>query len=162
LVEAAGAGQGWRWRLVAVVGAAAAVVVIGLVLSHVTRSHTPSKTASGPVSSHVIRAGDLGDVGEALALRSKLEPALQGHVSTASAAGVQPARCEPEARKLQPTGAVLVYEATASWQGTPAGVFGFSPPGAPATTAPGRPTPTRVYVLARADCRLLVFQSYAP
>src|SRR5436189_244750 len=53
-------------------------------------------------------------------------------------------------------------EATARWQGTPADVFGFSPPGAPATSSPGRPAPMRVYVLARSDCRLLVFQSYAP
>jgi len=74
----------------------------------------------------------------------------------------QTPRCEAEARKLQPKGAVLVYEATVRWQGTPADVFGFSPPGAPATSAPGRRTPTRVYVLSRSDCHLLVFQSYAP
>src|SRR5207248_10570812 len=74
----------------------------------------------------------------------------------------QPPRCEAQARKLDSKGAALVYEATARWQGTPADVFGFSPSGAPATSAPGRPTPTRVYVLARSDCHLLVFQSYAP
>jgi len=71
-------------------------------------------------------------------------------------------RCEAEARKLQPAGAVLLYEATARWQGMPADVFGFSPPGAPATSSPSRPAPTRVYVLRRSDCQLLVFQSYAP
>ena len=38
----------------------------------------------------------------------------------------------------------------------------MSPEGAPATSSAVRPTPTRVYVLARSDCRLLVFQSYAP
>jgi hypothetical protein len=74
----------------------------------------------------------------------------------------EPPRCEAQARKLQPAGAALTYVATARWQGTPADVLGFSPPGAPATSSPGRATPTRVYVLARSDCRLLVFQSYAP
>jgi hypothetical protein len=72
------------------------------------------------------------------------------------------AQCEGAARALQPGSQVLVYVATARWQGTPAEVLGFSPPGAPATNSPGRPTPTRVYVLSRPGCRLLVFQSFAP
>ena len=39
---------------------------------------------------------------------------------------------------------------------------GFTPSDVPATSVPGRPVPTRVYVLAASGCRLLVFQSYAP
>src|SRR5437763_411211 len=87
-----------------------------------------------------------------------LGPAAQAASPTTAqpqrtAAQSAPPLCEAQARKLQPNGVVLVYEATARWQGTPADVFGFSPPGAPATSSPGRPAPMRVYVLARSDCR---------
>jgi hypothetical protein len=76
-------------------------------------------------------------------------------------AGRPSAPCEGAARALQQGDQVLVYVASARWQGTPAEVLGFSPPGAQVTSS-GRPAPTRVYVLARSGCRLLVFQSYAP
>src|SRR5207248_8173375 len=70
--------------------------------------------------------------------------------------------CEANARALQPGTQVLVYRATARWQGTPAVVFGFSAQSPTSTRQAGRPSPTRVYVMARSGCRLLVFQSYAP
>jgi hypothetical protein len=69
--------------------------------------------------------------------------------------------CEGQARALQPGPQSLVYFAGAKWQGTAAEVLGFSST-PPATTAPGRPPPVRVYVMSRRGCRLLVFQSYAP
>jgi hypothetical protein len=146
-------------RLAVVVIAIAAVVVIGVLVIRASTSDTSSKDG-GPVSSHLIRAGDIGDLKDELALRAAVEPALRG--SARQRSGSEPLRCTAEARKLQPAGAVLTYEAAARWQGSTAEVFGFSPPGAPATSSGGRPAQTRLYVLARADCRLLVFQSYAP
>jgi hypothetical protein len=193
-----------RFRAFVAAGAVAAAVVVGLVVTRVSTSHT-SSTSSGPVASNIVRAGDLGDINDDLALRAAVETALPsaasnrrgaasvggdnesatGNGASAGAAGVagpanptpgpsvtalptrpvagprQPPRCEVQARQLDAKGAELTYEATARWQGTPADVFGFSPAGAP-TSSPGRPPPTRVYVLARSDCHLLVFQSYAP
>jgi hypothetical protein len=148
----------------AVVGAVALVVIIGLVVTRTSGSGDSSNalTGAGPVSANLIRGGDLGDVDGDQALRQKIEPTLKtGASHTSQKPGPQPA-CAGEARKLQRSGPVLTYVATARWQGTAADVFGFSPPGAPATSSRGRPSPTRLYVLARSDCRLLVFQSYAP
>jgi hypothetical protein len=154
-----------RWKLVAVMGALVVAIAIGII---VTRSSTSSTSTSiensGPVSANLVRAGALGDVNGEQALRDKIEPALRtGGAQRASTSVSDAPLCTTQARELQPQGAPLAYVATARWQGTPADVFGFSPPGAPATTgAAGRPHPTRVYVLARSDCRLLVFQSFAP
>lgn len=142
------------------------VVVAVAVAIAITRSDTSSdsRSAAGPVSTNVVRAGNLGDASDEQALREKVEPALtaRASITPTTTSKAAPSRCEPQARALQPAGAMLVYEATARWQGTPADVIGFSPPGAPKTTVPDRRPPTRVYVLARSDCRLLVFQSYAP
>jgi hypothetical protein len=184
-----------RWKVFAVAGAVAAAAVIGVVVTRAGTSHKSPTAAlgkAGPVSKDLVRAGDLGDVDDAQALRAKIQPglpagaAVRGQAQAAtpaapgagagapanrsaataqrglSAAAGETPRCEAAARALQPSGAALVYEATARWQGTPADVFGFSPPGSQATSVPGRPTPTRVYVLARSDCHLLVFQSFAP
>jgi hypothetical protein len=76
-------------------------------------------------------------------------------------AGRRPAPCESTARALQPGQEILTYVAGARWQGAPAEVLGFSPADARGSGS-GRPVPTRVYVLARSGCRLLVFQSFAP
>jgi len=184
-----------RWKVFAVAGAVAAAAVIGVVVTRAStsdKSHNAALGKAGPVAKDLVRAGDLGDVDDAQALRARIQPglpagaAMQGQAQAATpaapgsgagaatngaaapvqrglrAASGEAPRCEAAARALQPSGAVLVYEATARWQGTPADVFGFSPPGSPATSVPGRPPPTRVYVLARSDCHLLVFQSFAP
>ena len=152
-----------RWRIAAVLGAVVAAVIIGVVITRVTSGDSGSSDKTLPASAHLIRGGNLGAIGDELQLRAKLEPALVGGAtpSTARSSGVDP-RCTAAAHKLQPAGAVRVYEATATFKGATADVFGFSPPGAPVTSSRGRPTPTRVYVLAQADCRLLVFQSFAP
>jgi hypothetical protein len=142
-----------------------AVFVVGVLASCSASSSDSGKTVTGPVSSHLVVGGDLGRLDSEQALRSKIEPALSGDVASPTSAAhsaLSLNRCEGVARKLQPQGAALAYVATARWQATEAEVFGFSPPGAPATSSRGHPTPTRVYVLARADCRLLVFQSFAP
>lgn len=154
-----------RWKLVAVIGALAVAIAIAIIVTRASTSSTPaSLDKSGPVSASLVRAGALGDVDGEQALRDKIEPALRtGGASQASGGTTDAPLCVVQARKLQPAGASITYVATARWQGTPADVFGFSPPGAPATTGSvGRPHPTRVYVLARSDCRLLVFQSFAP
>jgi negative regulator of sigma E activity len=182
-----------QWTVVVVAGAVAAALLVALVVTRVGTSSKSSNTAAGPVSSNLVRAGDLGNVDDAQGLRAKIEPRLtqtaaqapdKGAASAAGQSGgggagaaatperrvasearqapAEAPRCEGAARALQPGRALLVYVATARWKGTPADVFGFSPAGAPVTGSPGRPTPTRVYVLARSDCHLLVFQSYAP
>jgi len=153
-----------RWKLVGVIGALAVAIAIAIVI---TRGSTSSTSASleksGPVSGSLVRAGALGNIDGEQALRAKIEPALHSGDTPTSAGTSDSPLCTSQARKLQPAGAPLTYVATARWQGTAADVFGFSPLGAPATTgSAGRPHPTRVYVLARSDCRLLVFQSFAP
>ena len=154
-----------RWKLVAVIGALAVAITVGIIVTRGSSSGTSNALdKSGPVSADLVRAGALGDIAGEQALRDKIEPALRtGGAEEASTSTADAPLCTDQARKLQPKGASLTYVATAGWQGTPADVFGFSPPGAPATTgSAGRPHPTRVYVLARSDCRLLVFQSFAP
>ena len=139
----------------------AVVVVIGVLA---TRSSTSSDSAkTDPVASNLVLAGDLGPLDSEQALRTKVEPALSG--GGARPTGTEPtevAGCVGVARKLQPQGAALAYVATTRWQGTDAEVFGFNPPGVPATSSAGRPARTRMYVLARSDCHLLVFQSFSP
>jgi len=150
-----------RWKLFAVGGAVVAVVIIGAVLTR--SSPSPDPGTSGPVASNLVSAGNLGPVDGEQALRAKLEPALgRGAARPTGTHRTELTLCGGAARKLQPQGSALAYVATADWQGTPAEVFGFNPPGAPATSSPGRPAPTRVYVLARSDCHLLVFQSFSP
>ena len=135
-------------------------MVLGAVL---TRGSPSNNSTAGPVASNVVWAGDLGVVDGEQALRAKLEPALVAkNTHPTGTQQIQRTQCEATARKLQPQDAALAYVATTNWQGTSAEVFGFNPPGAPATSSPGRPAPTRVYVLARSDCHLLVFQSFSP
>jgi len=145
---------------------------------------------SGPVASNFIEAGDIGDLADDKTLKARVEPSLFATEAGASAAAPAPAAggaapqtsgqpsaksdalrsaaaagplpCEAKARALQPGAQVLVYRASARWQGTPAVVFGFTAASPTPTRPSGKPSPTRVYVMARSGCRLLVFQSYAP
>jgi hypothetical protein len=100
----------------------------------------------------------------------KSDTATSGNAVSGTALGTVPAKrlagrrtvpCEAAARALQPGPQILTYVADARWQGTPAEVLGFSPADARGSSS-ARPVPTRVYVLARSGCRLLVFQSFAP
>src|SRR2546423_4496222 len=74
------------WRLVAAVGVAAAVVGGVLAVNRVTTSHT-SSTASGPVASDVVRAGNLGDINDDLALRAAVQPSLPSANKGSAGAG---------------------------------------------------------------------------
>jgi hypothetical protein len=145
-----------------VLGAVAAAVIIGVVITRATSGDSARSNTSLPVSAKLIHGGNLGAVNDEQQLRAKLEPELVGTASSTSPRSSDEPRCAAVAHKLQPAGAVRVYEATATWKGAAADLFGFSQPGAPATSSRAHPTPTRVYVLARDDCRLLVFQSFAP
>jgi hypothetical protein len=149
-----------RWAAVAVIAAVVLGVVVGVLATRDSGDSGKPKSL-GPVSTHVVDGGDLRDLNDDAALRAKVEPVLA--TSASAPRSTQSATtCEGETRALQPGTEVLVYRATATWQGTPAVVLGFSPVGAPATNSPGRRPPTRVYVVARSGCRLLSFQSYAP
>jgi len=156
--------SGARWKVGAVVVVVVAAVIVGVVATRLAHSGGPPDglRGAGPVSAKLVRAGDLGTIESDEALRQKIEPALRVGAPHTSEQPRPAPTCAAEARKLQRNGPVLTYVATAQWQGTPADVFGFSPSGGPATSSPGRPSPTRLYVLARSGCRLLVFQSYAP
>ena len=114
---------------------------------------------SSPQSPRRKRATVLGAAAVVIAIVAAV---VVGVVVTRPGSSHNSSPCEAVARSLQPKGARLTSVATTIWQGTPADVFAFRPPGVPATSAPGRQTPRRVYVLARSDCHLLVFQSYAP
>ena len=83
-VHAASSGQGatpsGRWKVIAVAGAVAAAIVIGVVITRASTSHKASTTAlgkAGPVSTNLVRGGDLGNVDDSLALRARVEPSLQ-------------------------------------------------------------------------------------
>src|SRR5438067_5073053 len=76
-----------RWRVVAVAGGIAAAIVVGLVATRVTTSHKSPTAASGPVSKNLVRAGDLGDVNDALGLRQRIEPSLASNGDVAAQAG---------------------------------------------------------------------------
>ena len=119
--------------------------------------------SSGPVAANVVEAGDLGDLPDDKALKARVEPSLSTDEAAPSAAplagatgaaapetttqtarptakqetlrstSARPLPCEAQARALQPGTQLLVYRATARWQGTPAVVFGFTGAG-PVTT----------------------------
>jgi hypothetical protein len=116
--------------------------------------------------------GDLGAVRDTAALRAVVQPTLQRLTAAApaapSAVGAAPGTaqrsvdtnsevaqgCVGAARALDPANVSPAAAGTATWQGTPAEVLVYA--------VAGRPGAARVYVLARADCRVLEFQSYAP
>ncbi len=147
------------------VAAGIGAIVVGVAVWLLVARDSGSKPAhqpAGPVAANVVEGADLGELKDDASLRAAVEPRV--FASTSSVARHRSSQatwpCEREARALQPGTEVLVYRATATWQGTSAVVLGFSPPAAPAPSS--RRPPTRVYVLARSGCRLLSFQSYAP
>jgi hypothetical protein len=108
---------------------------------------------------------------DAAALRAVVEPTLgQRNDRAARAANAAPGtvqqfdnrasttvpapRCVDAARALDPANLHPVASGIATWRGTPADVLVYA--------VAGRPGAARVYVLARAGCRVLEFQSYAP
>ena len=129
-------------------------------------------TSAGPATAtEVSELGDLGALTDTAALRALVQPTLaqldagappaaeraapdanQQFRSGAKQATVR--RCADAARALDPANLRPAAAGIATWQGTPAEVFVYA--------VEGRPGAARVYVLARSDCRVLEFQSYAP
>jgi hypothetical protein len=122
--------------------------------------------------------GDLGDLGElagSAALRAIVEPKVAEFAQDGAAQAAPPApatdadsgaprysrdglasgvACDGVARSLDPKNVDPTHAGIATWQGTPASVFVYS--------VQGQPGALHLYVLARADCRVLEFQSYTP
>ena len=126
--------------------------------------------ATPPTSGAVSELGDLGALSDAAALRAVVEPTLgqrndraagaanaaprTAQLETRAATTVPAPRCVDAARALDPANLHPAASGIATWRGTPADVLVYA--------VAGRPGAARVYVLARAGCRVLEFQSYAP
>jgi hypothetical protein len=187
-LDAATKGVGPRGRAGAwAAGIAAALLVVlggAFALSQLSSDRTKLQATSGAAKAQdraanaaapvpaVPSLGDLGELKGSAALRAALQPsvaefALRGvtgqpapsaankqyadsPTTTTSATSV----CAGAARALNPANGRPAAVATATWQGTPAEVLVYA--------VDGRPGAGRVYVLARADCHVLEFQSYAP
>lgn len=166
--------------------AAALLVVLGgaFALSQLSSDRTKLQATSGAAKAQdraadvgarvpaVPSLGDLGELKGSAALRAALQPsvaefalrAVTGQPAPSAAekqsADSPPATttatsvCAGAARALNPANGRPAAVATATWQGTPAEVLVYA--------VDGRPGAARVYVLARADCHVLEFQSYAP
>ena len=138
--------------------------------------------AGGPAAAMITDGGDLGDQSDPQALAQTVEAALRARAGPSAGGGAArdsaSARAgEPEAGVAPATGgdrrlcavastpvlgeasADLVYTASLRWQGTPALLLAYrlSGPGPPVA---GEGLRHRVVVMAQADCRLLVVQSF--
>ena len=142
--------------------------------SRATKAAGSAAVSGGPTPTTSGAASDLGDLGalpDTAALRAVIQPTLQQLTTgAAKAAPAAPAAAPPSAagdrtlaqargcvgaaRALDPANVSPTAAGIATWQGTPAEVLVYA--------LAGRPGAARVYVLARADCRVLEFQSYAP
>ncbi len=156
--------------MVAVAVAAAVVMALGLA-GTLTRTNdtgghdTATKSVAGPgptsasaanATDSPIEGGDLGEIKDAGGLAA-ISPGPAGDnpvvgAPAQSAAGpvaksVGTRACELQARALEPAAGPVVYVATASQNGAPATVLGFSPPGG------GRPI--SLFLMAQDGCRLL-------
>ena len=104
-------------------------------------------------SAEVINGGDLGEHNNPKALSDRLAPQLAeraGSPEASLAPGSAP--CDDSEAALPQDQAELVYSARLDWEGTPAVVLGYRVEG---------PSLARVLlVMAEADCRLIVTQSF--
>ena len=104
-------------------------------------------------SAEVINGGDLGEHDNPKALSDRLAPQLAerpGSPEASLAPGSAP--CDDAEAALPQDQAELVYSARLDWEGTPAVVLGYRVEG---------PSLARVLlVMAEADCRLIVTQSF--
>jgi hypothetical protein len=167
--------------LLLVVGAAFAITQ----LSDSNPSDQPTATGraadgakaleAAPSAGGVGELGDLGELAGSAALRAIVEPKVAEFAQDrpVRAAPAAPATdsgssaqrfsrdglasgvaCDGVARGLDPKNVDPTHAGIATWQGTPASVFVYS--------VKGQPGALHLYVLARADCRVLEFQSYTP
>ncbi len=137
-----GASSRLRWALIV-----AAVLAIGAGI-YLARGN-----GSSAGSAEVINGGDLGEHSDAKTLSDRLAPQLAerpGSPAAPVAPGSVP--CDDAEAALPQDQAELVYSARLDWEGTPAVVLGYRVEG---------PSLSRVLlVLAEADCRLIVTQSF--
>jgi hypothetical protein len=190
-LDAAAKGVGPRGRAGAwAAGIAAALLVVlgsAFALSQLSSDRTKLQATSGAAKAQdraanegapvpaVPSLGDLGELKGSAALRAALQPSVAEFALRAVAGQPAPSAAEKQdkqsadsptttttatsvcagaARALDPANGRPAAVATATWQGTPAEVLVYA--------VDGRPGAARVYVLARADCHVLEFQSYAP
>ena len=143
---AGGQGMTPRWRVVLVV-----LVVLAVGGGIYLARRGPSPTISG--SAEVVDGGDLGEHSDAKALSDRLAPQLAAAPDSPEASlapGSVP--CDDSPAALPQDQADLVYSARLDWEGTPAVVLGYRVEG---------PSLARVLlVMAEADCRLIVTQSF--
>lgn len=133
-----------RWVLIAL-----AVVAVGAGIYYFGGGTSGSSAGSA----EVINGGDLGEHSDAKALSDRLAPQLAarpGSPEASLAPGSVP--CDDSEASLPQDQADLVYSARLDWEGTPAVVLGYRVEG---------PSLARVLlVMAEADCRLIVTQSF--
>ena len=143
---AGGQGASSRLRLALVV---LALVAIAAAIYFVRGG--PGSSATRPAE--VVNGGDLGEHSDAKALSDRLAPQLAerpGSPEAPIAPGSVP--CDDSEAALPQDQAELVYSARLDWEGTPAVVLGYRVEG---------PSLARVLlVMAEADCRLIVTQSF--
>jgi hypothetical protein len=138
-----------------------------------TGASTTTGRGEAAAATAVAELGDLGALTDTAALRAVVQPTLAQLTADAPTAeratpgaaqqfaagdsarlGKAARRCVDAARALDPANVRPAAAGRATWQGTPAEVLVYA--------VDGRPGAARVYVLARTDCRVLEFQSYAP
>jgi hypothetical protein len=186
-LDAAARGTGPRGRAGAwAAGIAAALLVVlggAFALSQLSSDRTKLQATSGAAKAQdravnegaplpaVPSLGDLGELKDSAALRAAIQPSVSEFTLRGVAGAAAPPRadkqtadspttttatsaCAGAARALDPANVRPAAVATATWQGTPAEVLVYA--------VEGRSGAARVYVLARADCHVLEFQSYAP
>lgn len=143
---AGGSGTSSRIRLAAIVLAIVAVAAA----VYFFRGGTDSSPTG---SAEVINGGDLGEHSDAKALSDRLAPQLAERPDSPEASiapGSVP--CDDSEAALPQDQAELVYSARLDWEGTPAVVLGYRVEG---------PSLSRLLlVMAEADCRLIVTQSF--
>ena len=144
LMAGGGGSSAARWAVIAL----AVVAVLAAVYFAFLRG---GSTATG--SGEVINGGDLGRHDDAKALSERLAPQLAerpGSSEASIAPGSVP--CDDSESALPQDQAALVYSAKLEWEGTPAVVLGYRVDG---------PSLSRLLlVMAEADCRLIVTQSF--
>lgn len=127
--------------LVAIIAVAAGVFAL-------SPQGDPTSTGSGAV----INGGNLGKQSDAMALSERLAPELAERGSPGASLPPGSVPCDDSEAALPQDQAELVYSARLEWEGTPAVVLGYRVEG---------PSLARLLlVMAEADCRLIVTQSF--
>lgn len=126
-----------------------AIIAIGAAI-YLSRDDDPNKSN---VAGTVTNGGDLGALSDAKVLSDRLAPELAERPGS-PLASVPPGSvpCDDSEAALPQDQAELVYSARLDWEGTPSVVLGYRVEG---------PSLRRLLlVMAEADCRLIVTQSF--